>query len=340
MSENATSEKLTIVAALNRAHHQLMHEDPSIMVIGEDIVGGAGLDGEELGGVFGVTAGLADAFGRSRVIDTPISETAFVGMGLGAAMTGLKPIVEIMFCDFMGVCFDQIMNQTAKARYLSGGNLDIPLVIRTTMGAGDGSAAMHSQSLHGLLAGIPGLVVVCPTSPADAAGILKAAINCPDPVVLMEHKGLYAVAEECDPLLPKVKIGEGRLVHEGSDLTIVATGQMLHRSATAVELLSARGITADVIDPRTIVPLDEQLIFESVAKTRRLLVIDEGPEFAGFADMVITAVSSKAFHALKSAPQKLTPPQTPVPYGRTLEAAWLPGVEDIVNKVDEMLYDS
>lgn len=334
------SEKLSIAAALNRAHHQVMHEDPSILVLGEDIVGGAGLGGEELGGVFGVTAGLADAFGRSRVIDTPISETAFVGMGLGAAMTGLKPIIEIMFCDFMGVCFDQIMNQIAKARYLSSDKLEVPLVIRTTMGAGDGSAAMHSQSLHGLLAGIPGLVVACPTNPADAAGLLKAGLACPDPVVIMEHKGLYAVTAECDPALPKVRLGKGKLLKEGNEVTIVAAGLMVHRAVEAVELLNARGITADVIDPRTIVPLDEDLIIESVTKTRRLLVVDEGPEFAGFADMVIAAVSSKAFHALKSAPQKLTPPQEPVPYGRALEAAWLPSVDDIVNKVDEMLYDS
>jgi pyruvate/2-oxoglutarate/acetoin dehydrogenase E1 component len=329
----------SIAAALNHAHHQIMEAEPRVIVIGEDIVGGAGLTGEELGGVFGVTAGLANAFGQTRVIDTPISETAFLGMGIGAAMTGLKPIVEIMFCDFMGVCFDQIMNQAAKVRFLSNDKLELPLVIRTTMGAGDGSGATHSQSLHGLLASVPGLVVVCPSNPADAAGLLKSAVASAEPVVLMEHKGLYGNSEDCDPNLPSVPIGSGRLVREGSEATLVAIGQMLHRAEAAADTLAARGISVEIIDPRTIQPLDIGMILASVQKTKRLLVVDEGPNFGGFADMVIANVVEKGFGLLRAAPQKLTPPNSPTPYGSALEEAWLVSSEQIVAKVDEMLYD-
>jgi len=331
--------KMNIAAALNAAHHQVMDAEPRIVVIGEDIVGGAGLDGKELGGIFGVTAGLAKRFGKSRVIDTPISETAFVGMGIGAAMTGLVPIVEVMFCDFMGVCFDQIMNQAAKTRFLSNDHIDMPLVIRTSMGAGDGSGAMHSQSLHGMLAGVPGLEVICPSTPADAAGLLKSALKSPHPVVMLEHKGLYGETAEVDEALPAVPIGKGRLVRQGGDITIVAIAQMLARAEKAAGQLAARGVEVELIDPRTIHPFDTALLLESLAKTQRLLVVDEGPEFAGFADKVIAAASTEGFGLMRAAPQKLTPPHEPAPYGRLLEAAWLPSVEAIVTKVDEILYE-
>ena len=334
------STSLTIAAALNNAHHQLMEADPNTIVIGEDIVGGAGLDGSELGGVFGVTAGLAERFGTDRVIDTPISETAFVGMGVGAAMTGLKPIVEVMFCDFIGVCFDQIFNQAAKARFLSNDRIDMPLIIRTTMGAGDGSGAMHSQSLYAMLASVPGLKVVCPSTPTDAAGLLKSAAGSPSPVIIFEHKGLYDFAENTDPELPPVPLGKGRYVQEGGDITLVAIGAMVHRCEEAAKKLASRGIGVDLIDPRTVMPLDTDMLLESVEKTHRLLVVDEGPQHGGFADMVIGAVSTSGFHHLRDAPQKLTPPHTPVPYGQLLEAAWLPDCDNIVGKIDEMLYES
>jgi pyruvate dehydrogenase E1 component beta subunit len=231
------------------------------------------------------------------------------------------------------------MNQIAQARFISNDRNDIPLVIRTTMGAGDGSGPMHSQSLHGLLAGVPGLVVVCPSTPADAAGLLKAAADHPDPVIMLEHKGLYGYSEACDPALPVVPIGEGRLVREGSEVTIVSIGNMLHQAVEAAEALSGRGIEVEIIDPRTIVPLDLNILINSVQKTRRLLVVDEGPRVGGFADIVISSLMSEAFSAFRAAPQKLTPPQTPVPYGAALEAAWLPDASAIVTKVDEMLYD-
>jgi len=329
---------MTISTALNRAHHQLLKTDPSIIVLGEDIVGGAGLDGKELGGVFGVTAGLAARFGKDRIIDTPISETAFVGMAVGAAMTGLKPIVEVMFCDFIGVCFDQISNQAAKTRYLSNDKIDMSLVIRTTMGAGDGSGAMHSQSLHGMLAGVPGLIVVCPSTPADAAGLLKAAVASPHPVVMLEHKGLYEDEAAVDDTLPAVQIGKGRNVREGDDVTVVAISAMEKVCEKAVEQLATRGIGVDLIDPRTVQPLDMETIFASLEKTGRLLVVDEGPLFGGFADQVISAAVTGGHHLLRTAPQKLTPPQSPVPYGRLLEADWLLDAGKVINKIDEMLY--
>lgn len=333
------SEKMTIAKALNAAHHQIMNDDPRVIVMGEDIVGGAGLSGKELGGVFGVTAGLAEQFGKSRVIDTPISETAFVGMGVGAAMTGLKPIVEIMFCDFIGVCFDQILNQAAKARFLSNDTIDMPLVIRTTMGAGDGSGAMHSQSLHGLLASVPGLNVVCPSTPADAAGLLKSALMSPTPVIMLEHKGLYGAVGEVDSGLPAVPLGKGRIVREGHDITIVAVAQMMEQAEKAASLLLERGTSVELIDPRTIHPFDADLVLTSLEKTRKLLVVDEGSEFGGFADRVIAAVATGGFQYLRAAPQKLTPPHTPVPYGRQLEEVWLPNSDEIVKKIDEMMYD-
>ena len=328
---------MTLSEALNKAHHQVMAADISVIVIGEDIVGGTGFGGEELGGVFGVTVGLAAKFGTSRVIDTPISETAFVGMAVGAAMTALKPIVEVMFCDFMGVCFDQLMNQAAKARFLSGDRMHMPLVIRTTMGAGDSSGAVHSQSLHAMLASIPGLTVVCPSTPADAAGLLKSALKHPDPVVMFEHKGLYDHKAEVDEDLPAVPIGEGRLVREGSDVTLVAVAAMLHQCEKVAAGLARKGVFVELIDPRTVHPIDSKLILSSLSKTGRLVVVDEGPEFGGFADSVIALAVSKGFADLKAAPVKITPPQTPIPYGRALEKAWLPDRIQIAAKITELM---
>jgi len=324
--------RMSISEALNRAHHHIMAADDRTLVIGEDIRGGSGVDGGlELGGVFGVTSGLAAKFGEGRVIDTPISETAFVGMATGAAMTGLKPIVEVMFCDFMGVCFDQIMNQAAKARFLSNGRFDLPLTIRTTMGAGDGSGAMHSQSTFGMLASVAGLTVVCPSTPADAAGLLKSAVEAKGPTVIMEHKGLYGVAEDVPDELPSVPLGKGRLMREGTDLTVVAVSAFVHKAVEAADTLAAEGISVEIIDPRTIKPLDEALILASVKKTGRLLVAAEDAAFGGFSDQLTAFVARSAFSSLKAAPVSVTPPDVPVPYGRRAEAVWLPGVDEILS---------
>ncbi len=319
---------LTIRQALNSALHQAMADDDTIICIGEDIA--------ENGGVFKVTEGLSGKFGAERMIDTPISETAFVGMGVGAAMTGLKPVVELMFCDFAGVCFDQIMNQAAKAQFLSNGRLKLPLVIRTTMGAGDGSGAMHSASLHSLFASIAGLTVVCPSNPADAAGLLKAAIRYDGPVIFMENKQLYDFEGPVVAGLPEISLGKARTIREGTDITIVAASAMGHRALAAVETLGTNGISAEVIDPRTIKPLDVGAIVDSVEKTGRLLVVDEGTAFAGFADAVIAAVSAQAFGSLRCAPMKLCPPDTPVPYAPAAELRWLPDSADIVEAATNM----
>lgn len=324
-----TKRDMTLQQALNQALHQVMAEDESVVCIGEDIAAN--------GGVFDVTQGLAERFGEARVIDTPISETAFVGMAVGAAMTGLKPMVELMFCDFAGVCFDQILNQAAKARFLSNGRLKLPLVIRTTMGAGDGSGAMHSQSLHGLFASIPGLVVVCPSTPADAAGLLKASFASDDPVVFLENKQLYAIEGLVAEELPSVPLGKATLVREGADVTLVATSAMVQQAMVAAKALESKGVSVAVIDPRTIKPLDIGMIIKSVQKTGRFLVVDEGTAFGGFADAVIAQVVAGAFESLRAKPGKLTPPDTPVPYAVAAEQAWLPGAKDIEKAVMNMM---
>lgn len=319
----------TIAEALNTAHHQLMKANDSVICFGEDFA--------ENGGVFGVSDSLLEAFGSDRVFDTPISETAFIGMAVGAAMTGLKPIVELMFCDFAGVCFDQILNQAAKARFLSNGQLKMPLVIRTTMGAGDGSGAMHSQSMHGLFANIPGLVVVAPSSPADAAGLLKSAVVSDDPVIFMEHKNLYGVTGPIDPALPLVPLGKARMLRKGADITIVAASAMAHAALEAAEMLENNGIAATVIDPRTIKPFDWATVEEGLDETGRLLVVDEGAAFGGFADAIVAEITGRAFGALKTAPKKITPPDTPVPYAVAAEQAWLPNSLDIVDAATKMM---
>lgn len=322
---------MTFAGALNAVLHQAMDQDDTVVCIGEDIA--------QNGGVFAVTRGLCDAFGSNRVIDTPISETAFVGMAVGAAMTGLRPMVELMFCDFAGVCFDQILNQAAKARFLSNGKLTLPLVIRTTMGAGDGSGAMHSQSLHGLFASIPGLTVVCPSSPADAAGLLRSSLASDDPVIFLENKQLYGLESPVDETLPAVPLGSAKLKRDGDDVTIVATSAMVHQALAAAKRLEAVGVSAAVIDPRTIKPLDEDSILDHVRRTGRLLVVDEGAPFAGFADAVISSVVRGAFSCLKAAPKKLCPPDTPVPYAPAPEACWLPASDAIVEAAALMMED-
>lgn len=325
---------ITIKNALNAALHEEMARDEAVICIGEDIRGDTGADNPEReGGVFGVTAGLAHRFGPDRVIDTPISETAFLGMAIGAAMTGMRPVVEIMFCDFMGVCFDQLMNQAAKARFLSNDRINLPLTIRTTMGAGDGSGAMHSASLHGLFGSIPGLTVACPSTPNDADGILRAAIRGNDPVVILEHKGLYDHRGERPKGLP-IKLGLGRKVMEGDDVTIVAVSSHLETAKSAAGEI---GVSADIIDPITINPLDKNLILSSIQKTGRLLVVDEGPAHIGFASAVVSMVSQEAFSDLKAAPVVVCPPATPVPYASKAETEWLPNQSKVIDALQKLV---
>ncbi|GER07610.1 pyruvate dehydrogenase subunit beta [Iodidimonas muriae] len=305
--------------ALRDALDQEMARDPRVIIMGEDV----------RPGVMGVTQGLYDTYGPTRVIDTPISETAFIGAAIGAAMTGLRPVVELMFCDFAGVCFDQILNQAAKLRYMTGGQISLPLVIRTTMGAGERAAAQHSQSLHHLFTAIPGLKIVVPATAEDAAGLLLTAIRDPDPVIFFENKMLYdSQMSVSDPAIA-LPFGKAHLLREGDDLTIVALSRMVGFARTACDELAQKGISADLIDPRTTQPLDEAAILGSLHKTGHLLVVDEGSARCGMAADIASLAASKGFHSLKAPVQMLTPPQTPIPFAPELEDAWLPSSGDI-----------
>ena len=323
-------KQMTIPQAVSEALHQVMVADPAVFLIGEDLA---------MGGVFGAAKGLKERFGPARVVDTPISETSFLGLGIGAAMSGMKPVVEIMFCDFLGVCFDQLMNQAAKTRFLSGGTVSLPLVIRITMGAGDGSGAMHSQSLHGLAASVPGLRVACPSNAADAAGLLKTALEGPDPTVIFEHKGLFGTETPVDPALPPVSFGKARVLRPGADVTLVAIAAMVPVALAAADKLAKHGIGVEVIDPVTINPLDRAAILTSVKETGRFAVLDEGAAFAGVADALVSLVSREAFSSLKAAPTAITPPHTPVPYAPALEAAWLPDAARVEAAILKLMED-
>jgi len=309
-----------------------MRRDPRVIIIGEDIVGGMGGstgDEEASGGPFGVTAGLTAEFGRGRVIDTPITESAIVGAANGAALTGLRPVAEVMFMDFIGVCLDQILNQMAKFRYMFGGKCTVPVTIRTLMGSGFGAGPQHSQSLYALLTAIPGLKVVLPSCPADAKGLLTTAIRDDDPVIFCEHKMLYSETGEVPDGEYLVPFGEANITRRGSDVTVVGFSRMVLLANTVADKLAKEGISVEVIDPRTTSPLDRDSIIESVEKTGRLVVVDEGDPYCGMASEITSLVACEALGALKAAPQKVTPPHTPVPSSPDLEQFWMPSPEKI-----------
>lgn len=318
--------KKSMREAINEALHLEMARDPSVIVIGEDVSGGAGgTSGERdaAGGVFGLTKGLLPKFGEHRVLDTPISESAIIGAANGAALAGLRPVAEIMFSDFIGVCFDQILNQAAKFRYMFNG-AKAPLVVRMTVGAGMSAAAQHSQSVHGLLAAIPGLKVILPSNAYDAKGLILQAIRDDDPVIFLEHKMLYNDACEVPDGDYTIPFGEGVMLREGEHATVVASGYLVKAATAAVDKLAAEGIRCDLIDPRTISPLDEELILESVRETGRLVVVDEAPPRCGFAADVAALVARKAFASLQAPVETVTPPHCPVPFAPELERAYLP----------------
>jgi len=327
--------KKTFRAALNEALHQEMAADPRVVVFGEDVTGGTGGDGEQdaWGGAFGVTKGLLGAYGRKRVLDTPITESAFVGAAAGAALTGLRPVVEIMFVDFIGVCLDQVMNQAAKFRYMFGGKTRCPMVLRATFGAGARSASQHSQALYPLFTHIPGLKVVIPSNPSDAKGLLIQAIRDDDPVIFLEHKMLYDEAGEVSDQPFTVPFGEARILREGKDATIIAFGRMVGRAEEAARILSAEGIKVSVIDPRTTSPLDTETILEFAEETGRVIVVDEASPRCGMAADIASLVAEQAFGALKAPIYKVTPPHTPVPYAPSLEDAYLPDAARIAATV-------
>lgn len=325
----------TFRSALNEALHQEMAADPRVVIFGEDITGGKGGDGEEdaWGGAFGVSKGLLHKFGPNRVLDTPITESAFVGAAAGAALTGLRPVVEIMFVDFIGVCLDQVMNQAAKFRYMFGGKARTPMVLRATFGGGARSASQHSQALYPIFTHIPGLKVVIPSTPADAKGLLIQAIRDDDPVVFLEHKMLYDEMGEVPDRAYAIPFGEARVVREGKDATIIALGRMVGRAEEAARILAGEGIQVSIVDPRTTSPLDTDTILEYAEETGRVVVVDEANPRCGMAADIAALIVEEAFGALKAPILKVTPPHTPVPYSPSLEEAYLPSVARIVDAV-------
>jgi pyruvate dehydrogenase E1 component beta subunit len=315
-----------------------MAADERVFVIGEDVAGGNGSDGKIgcAGGVFGVTTGLYEKFGPLRCIDTPISESAIVGAAAGAALVGLRPVAEIMFADFIGVCMDQIVNQIGKFRYMFGGKSKCPLVIRFTTGGGFSAAAQHSQSMYQVMTAFPGLKVVVPSNAYDAKGLLLAAIADDDPVLFFEPKALYQVACEVPDEYYTIPLGQAAMPREGDDVTVVAFGQMVGRAAQAIDELEAEmGITCDLIDPRSTSPLDEETILESVRATGRLVVVDESPPRCGLTADVAAMAAERVFHSLKAPVKQVCAPHSPVPFSPELEAVYLPSVERIKAAIRE-----
>jgi pyruvate/2-oxoglutarate/acetoin dehydrogenase E1 component len=329
----------TIRQALNEALRSEMRRDPDVIIIGEDVAGGAGCEGvrDAYGGVAGITKGLIGEFGDTRVIDTPITESAIMGAATGAAMRGLRPVAELMFVDFLGVCFDQIFNQAAKVRYMFGGKARTPLVVRTMIGAGRSAAAQHSQVLYPIFTHIPGLKVVMPSNAYDAKGLLIQAIRDDDPVIFCEHKLTYEHACEVPDESYIIPFGEAAIPRTGKDVTVVAFSLMVHHSLAAAEALQAEGISVEVVDPRTSSPLDEDTILESVAKTGRLVVVDEAYPRCGMAADVAALVACKGFRDLRAPVVMVTPPHTPVPFSPVLEAAYLPNPEKIAAAIRSVM---
>jgi acetoin:2,6-dichlorophenolindophenol oxidoreductase subunit beta len=328
------ARRITFQQAINEALAQEMERDETVVVFGEDVAGGMGAPGEDdaWGGVLGVTKGLYGRF-PGRVIDTPISESAYVGAAAGAAASGLRPVAELMFVDFMGVCLDQIFNQAAKFRYMFGGKAKTPMVIRTMFGAGIRAASQHSQALYPIFTHIPGLKVVVPATPYDAKGLLIQSIRDNDPVIFLEHKVLYALEGDVPEEPYTIPFGEAEVVREGSDVTVVAIGRMVHLAAQAAAELDGAGIGCEIIDPRTTSPLDTETILESVEHTGRLVVVDEANPRCGMAADIVAMVSQEAFGDLKAPPRMVTPPHTPVPFSPVLEDAYVPSPDAIAEAI-------
>ncbi|HEC36498.1 MAG TPA: alpha-ketoacid dehydrogenase subunit beta [Anaerolineae bacterium] len=337
------TRKLTFRDAINEAMRLEMRRDPTVILMGEDVAGGAALphmQGENVeawGGVLGVSHGLAQEFGWDRVRDTPISESAFIGAAVGAAATGLRPIAELMFVDFFGVCFDQIFNQGAKLRYMFGGKAQVPLVIRTMIGAGFGAAAQHSECLYSIFTHIPGLKTVVPSTPYDAKGLLISAIRDNDPVIFFEHKLLYDTEGEVPEDSYTIPLGVADVKREGKDVTIVTVGRMVHFALEAAERLSSDGVDIEVVDLRSLSPMDEDAILTSVKKTHRLIALDEDYPRCSLATDVVALVAGQAFDYLDAPPKMITAPHTPVPFSPVLEQAYIPSVDTIISTAQSLM---
>jgi pyruvate/2-oxoglutarate/acetoin dehydrogenase E1 component len=328
------AREIMFMSAIGEALNAEMARDASVFLMGEDVAGGTGTPGgpDAWGGIMGVTKGLHGRY-PGRVIDTPISESALVGAGVGAAVAGMRPVVELMFVDFLGVCFDQIFNQAAKFRYMFGGKAKAPLVVLTLCGGKAQAAAQHSQMLTPIFTHIPGLKVVCPSSPYDAKGLLIQAIRDDDPVIFMEHKALLATKGDVPEESYAIPFGEANVLREGKDVTIVTYGLMVLMAMGVAQELAKNGVQCEVIDLRTLSPLDEDTILESVETTGRLVVVDEAYPRCSIAADVSSLVAEKAFGSLKAPIAKVTAPHSPVPFAKALEDAFVPSPEKIAAAV-------
>ncbi|HIW13304.1 MAG TPA: alpha-ketoacid dehydrogenase subunit beta [Candidatus Salinicoccus stercoripullorum] len=322
--------EITYLEAVREALSQEMRNNEDVYMLGEDI--------GVYGGAFGVSRGMIEEFGPERIRNTPISEAAISGTAVGSALTGMRPILELQFSDFITIAMDNLANQAAKIRYMYGGKGTIPMVLRTPSGSGTGAAAQHSQSLEAWAAHIPGLKVVQPSTAGDAKGLLKAAIDDENPVVFYEHKLLYKTSGDVPEEQYSIPLGKADIKREGTDATIVATAMMVHKSLEAAELLAEKGINVEVVDPRTLVPFDTETAVESVKKTGRLLVVHEAVKFGGIGGEIASLIAeSEAFDYLDYPIRRLGAAFVPVPYNPTLEKASIPSVEEIVENIQEMV---
>jgi pyruvate/2-oxoglutarate/acetoin dehydrogenase E1 component len=327
---SSAGREVTYREAIREAMVGAMREDESVFLMGEDV--------GVYGGAFGVSRGMVEEFGEERVVDTPISEAGYVGLCIGAALEGMRPIAEIQFSDFITHCMDQLVNQAAKIRYMFGGEAEVPLVVRTPGGAGTGAAAQHSQSLEAWFVHVPGLKVVMPSTPYDAKGMLLSALDDPNPVLFYEHKLLYNRKGEVPEEAYRVPLGEAKVSREGEDVTVVSAG-IVHRYALeAAEALSESGVEAEVVDLKTLSPMDHGTVARSVEKTGRLVVVEEDVKTAGWgAEVVARIVEGESFYALDRAPARVAGADVPIPYNKNLEAHVRPSPEKVVEAVNRIL---
>lgn len=335
------TRQMTYGQAITEALEIAMREDPTVVLLGEDIAGGAMVDHlvneDAWGGPMGITKGLVQQFGRDRVLDTPITESGFIGAAVGAATTGLRPVAELMYVDFFGCCMDQIYDQGAKFRYMFGGKARCPLVIRTQIGAGVSAAAQHSGCHYSVFTHMPGIKAVIPSTPADAKGLLLSAIRDDDLVMFFENKVLYGTKGEVPEGNEGIPLGVADIKREGEDVTVVALSRMVANALLAADQLSAEGIELEVIDPRTLSPLDEDTILESVAKTHRLVIVDEDNPRCSAATDIAALVADKGFDSLDAPIKLVTAPHTPVPFSPPLEAVYVPSPERIADTIRQIV---
>lgn len=327
VKEASNLKEIRYIRAITEALREEMARDKNVIIIGEDV----GVSG----GTFSATRGLFQEFGAQRVKDTPISESTFVGLALGAAITGLRPVVEIMFMDFLTVCMDQIANQIAKA-HMFGGQFKVPLTIRTPAGAGLSAGPQHSQCLEAWFAHIPGIKVVMPSTPYDVKGLLKSSIRDDNPVLFIEHKGLLGMMGEIPEEEYTIPLGQADVKRQGSDVTVVATARMVYEAMTAADKLATDGISIEIVDPRTITPLDKDTILNSVKKTGKVVIAHEAVKTMGFGAEIAAIIADEAFDYLDAPIKRVGAPFTPVPFSKPLEEFYLPSSDDIVAAVKEI----